>query len=510
MLKPREIHMPIGFINKFINVLIISAIVILTYYLSLKFVYPGYFEPLTPHHEDFYWFYSGSPLINFGDLYKTARPVFFLLANFVSMLGLKLGIVFMIILTLINIILTILCVRAISGKISYLMTAIYSTMVFMSPYFYFNYTYMITDTYAYFFLLLIIYFWYKYKNDLNIPKILLISLFIFLCFFSKESFFVTVVLFFIFQFIFEKKLRKYSSSLILISLIGILLVVIQSRLINGVWVNLGNTSDSPYFVNMDPGSIISTYLYYIQGIANIYNIVILALSLTILICTKKYIRESIMLLACGLSVYIPYSLIPNHKEIYYLFLGVPLLCAVILFLSADVFSEFKTKIFNKFKYNNKYAFLLIALVFITLTFFKVVNLSKGDDYRPYNYGWYLQIESSNRNILNSFEKIKQELSAQNNDNILILGLDSFNTLYQSPFSPNGKGVQFIDNYFGNKNINWTIAFYYNEAPWWIKINKDIRSRDGNIFHYINISEIDPKNYKMVITYDQNGKLVNKE
>jgi len=475
-----------------INILIISLIISLTYYLSLKFVFPGYFEPLTPFNTDFYLLYSGSPLADYIDLYKWPRPIGVLLINLVSTLGLKLGIAFSITLTLINILLTILCIRLIRGNVSYLIIAIYVTNLFTAPYFYINHSWLILDTFAYLFFILIIILWYKYKTDFNINKMLLISFLIFLCFFTKETYIIAVVLFFIFQFIFEKKLRKYSLSLIIISAVFILVLVIHSYLINSMFVNFKNTSDSPYYINMNPKDIITTYLFYLWGIGNIYNVLIVILSMTILIFTKKYIKEVIMFIVLGLSIYIPYSLVPNHKLGFYCCLGSPLIYAVILFINTDVFSKVKTKIFNKISFNKKIAFSVVVIIFIALTFFNIDFIKNS----YHTARIYLLEEPINRNILNSLEKVDQELSSSKDNNVLILGLK------QIPHHP-FKGAEFINNYFNTKHNNWTIALY-NDL--WIKANKEIRSRNGSIFRYIDIGEITPNDYNIVIIYNQNGEL----
>lgn len=477
------------------KITLLIAVISFCYYISLKFIFPGYFDPLIPHHPDYFFTYEGLSSMPWVKILSYPRPVGFFTLKVLGILGLKGVIIFLMFFSFINILLTITFVKKISNlKIYWPILILYLFLIFSHPGFYFNYTYDFFDAVAYFFAILAMLYWLKMGENLKPIHFVFIFILIGLSFFSKETYIFAVMIFFTWQFIFKKnKIRKNAAVIFLIAAGITIAVLIQSRISQSIWVNFASSADNPYFINLNPRSIWETFYFYINGWANAGVLAIIILSLLIIAANKKYIKEFLLLLFMGLAIYVPYSILPNHKYGYYFWLGAPLSYAVILLLQPAMIKDISAKVANK-KIGSLVGTIFVA-VLIILTLFSLRN--DNQQTKSVVWAWAMQQEKNNKVILASFPIIKNNI--KENDHILITGMN-FET---SPFSCQDdhmdvyfdKKNDFIDNYFG-KNHSWTIFEY----------GKNIPKSCGSI-SYTDDNNMDLSGYEEIFIFGNNGKLM---
>jgi hypothetical protein len=143
------------------------AIAAAAYWACLQFVYPGYFHPLYPHHDDFYF----PPGLSFDghtlwEKLQWPRPLGFLVMEALGKFGLKGYLSVLVVITIANAALTIALARRIFGKpISWFLALAYCVLLFAHPDFYMNYLHDAFGTLSYFYLILAMHAWYSYRES---------------------------------------------------------------------------------------------------------------------------------------------------------------------------------------------------------------------------------------------------------------------------------------------------------------------------------------------------------
>lgn len=477
------------------KVTLLSVIIFFCYYFSLKFIFPGYFDPLIPHHPDFFYTYNGFSSIPWTKVFMYPRPVGFFMLKVVGILGLKGVIMFLIFLSLLNILLTIIFIKKMGNlRIYPPVLIIYLFIIFSQPGFYFNYTYDFFDVVACFFAIAVMLVWLKIREKSNTIHLIFLSILIGLSLLSKEAYAVTLLIFWMWQFIFEKnKIRKNAASMIIITACIIIGVLIQSHISKSVWVNFASNTDNPYFISFNPRSMWKAFYFYIAGWVNTGALSVIILSSLTVFLSKQHLKEFFLFLFMGLSVYIPYSILPNHTYGYYFWLGVPLSYGAILLVSPHLIEPFSTKIKNK-----KIRTILSATFIVIFLISAIFSLKDSrDQIKDTFWATGLQLEQINRNVLSGFPTLKNNI--KKNDKILITGMN----FAAHPFSCQhdlmdiyfNKKNDFIDNYFGN-NHNWTIFEH----------TKDTDKRCGSI-NYTNDNDLDLTSYDEIFIFGKDAKLI---
>jgi hypothetical protein len=477
------------------KITLLIAVVAFCYFISLKFIFPAYFDPLVPHHPDYFYTYGGFSAMSWMNIFFYPRPIGFLILKIIGILGMKGVIIFLILFSFINILLTINFVKKISNlKIYWPILILYLFLIFSHPGFYFNYTYDFFDAVAYFFAILAMLYWLKMGENLKPIYFVFISILIGLSFFSKETYIVAVLIFLAWHFAFKKnKIRKNAAIMFLVAVGITIAVLIQSRISQSIWVNFASSVDNPYFINLNPRSIWETFYFYINGWANIGVWVIIILSLLIIATHKKYIKEFLLLLFMGLAIYAPYSILPNHKYGYYFWLGVPLGYAVILLLQPAMIKNILAKVANK--KIGTFVSTIFVVVFISLSLFSLRN--DNQQIKSVVWAWAMQQEKNNKVILASLPTLKNNI--KENDHILITGMN----IETSPFSCQDdhmdvyfdKNNDFIDNYFG-KSHNWTIFKYGKYIP-----------KSCGLISYTNDGNLNLNDYDLIFIFASDGRLI---
>jgi hypothetical protein len=477
------------------KIILLVIIIAVCYYISLRFIFPGHFDPLIPQNYDYFWTYNGVSSLPWAKVFTCPRPIGFFMLKVVGILGMSGAIIFLILFNFLNILLTIIFVKKISNiKIYWPIILIYLFLIFSQPGFYFNYTYDFFDTIAYFFVIATMLIWLGIGEKLTPILLAFLSILIGLSFFSKETYVVTLLIFWAYQFTFRKnKIRRNAAIMFLITSSIFITVLIHGRLSQNIWIDFASSADSPYFTNFNPFSIWETFCFYMGGWGNAGAISIIALSLLIVVFNKKYLKEFLLLLFMGIAAYVPYSILPNHKYGFYFWLGIPLSYGVIMLAHPDMINTFLIKVKNK-KTGAIFNAVFI-IVFIVLAVFSLknnMNQKKGIFWAP-----SMEMEQVNKNVMSSFPILKNNI--EDNDKILITGMD----VALHPFSCQHDLVDvyfnrkndFIENYFGN-NHDWTI----------FKHTQNLDKSCGSI-SYTNDSNLDLTSYDKIFIFENDEKLM---
>jgi hypothetical protein len=434
-------------------------------------------------------FYPAAMNESVQSLLTSPRFIGIFIRDIVGLFGMQGMIVFLIFINAINITLTILLVKeATKIKLYWPTVILFLFLIFSHPGFYINYTYDFFDAMAYFFAILSICFWYKLIKSFEYKYIYSVVGFLFLSIFSKETYFIPLLVFFISQWfsIHEKKQRQYVSIVLGVIILFFVASVLHSKLFGSPWVRLTASNNDSYYVDFNLVSIINVYAYYLSTLANAGVIGLIAVSFISSMFLKRRYKEIFVILVIGLSIYLPYALLPNHKFSYYWWLAVPLTYSVILFIQPDTLKEFVENTYNKRVRTITMLAFGIVIVFLGALSFKNYVRSYADPLLGLT--WILKQENINRNMLSNLSYIKDIVSPS--DHVLLVGLTF-------PFHPYSR-PNYIDSYFGvSQKIKWVVATY-DEA--------NMEGVIGSI-EYIRINRIDLSKYEKIIEFDSEGNLI---
>ncbi|HVP47579.1 MAG TPA: hypothetical protein VMT32_13380, partial [Bryobacteraceae bacterium] len=169
------------------------AIAALAYFLCLQFVFPGYFHPLVPHHDDFYFppglTYDGHSI---AEKLQWPRPLGFLAMEVLGILGLEGYLLVLVLITLANAALTMALAQRIFGQpVSWFVALVYCILLFAHPDFYVDYLHDAFGTLSYFYLILAMNAWYRYREKSDWRWVVACALLLLLIGFTKETYFVS-------------------------------------------------------------------------------------------------------------------------------------------------------------------------------------------------------------------------------------------------------------------------------------------------------------------------------
>lgn len=452
---------------KYKQVFINLIIIIISYYMVLRFVFPKYFMPLIGHHSDMIDYAYDANGMGIIDFITVPRGVGQFAISLFSFSNYQLTTAFSVIITVINIYLLFIIARKIFNldNTKYTYKIIYSLLVFAHPAFYINYTFDIYSSISLLFLLLLI---LNYYRDIDRNNIIINIILILLCGLSKETYLISIIVFFFFNGLLIDK-KKQDKIMIIISTVMAGVIVYWNKNIGSAFVSLSSDTKSAYFTSFDIVSIIKTYLYYLQDWGNIITLLLLVGVIITSLKNKKKFYNVIMLLTMNLAAYIPYAILPNHVVPHYRWLGIAF-GYLIIFAMEDI------------SFNNGMQEIIRNILVVATIFILTINIV----YVYKDYYWAVKPEKINANILKGFSYVEKEIEPK--DNILITGLyETEETIYKSSY--------YLKNRLGYEcNINVLTTRETNLNNWVKFINIKDMSQDkiykfDHIFVYTSEGKI---------------------
>jgi hypothetical protein len=453
--------------------LVYLALIAIIYFLSLRFFFPGYFHPLTPHHTDAFDYPFIFQSYSFTDFLSATRPVGdVIITHLFGGISYQWTIICFIALNFLSLLLLLTLIQKIyPQKIPLPLTAIFFLLLFTHPGFYLHYTYDVYSVLAFFFILLSFLTYYT-QSKLKLP---LIFLLLFLSGFCKETYLISALVFFAAQFFLRPKTnRRQYFTLVLGTIFVTIIVLLRNKLSGSHFNALSPDITTPYYTNFHPLSIITTLTYYLKNFMS-PPLLILSLISIIYLIKKKLFKNLIIFLTfflAGLAAYLPYSLLPNHTLPYYFYVAVPLAYASFLTLPLS-------KIFTP---RPNLPLVIVTLLIIAHFIFLFA--------RPYQtYQNYLRDEKITHNLLLSLPLIKQ--NSYPHQKILILGLENY---VWSPFQTRTFFTQYFPDY--------PVEISYVQNKLWHRNSYTLEITPAQAQE-----KITQNYYDLIYHYDSNGYLL---
>ncbi|MGP8244461.1 MAG: hypothetical protein ACLQVN_08060 [Bryobacteraceae bacterium] len=311
------------------------------YGLCLRFLFPGYFAPLSPFHIDFYE-YVGAAEKSFAQLAAHyPRPVSYMAMKILAAAGLRGFMAGAVALTIVNLLLTVaLAARLLRCRSRWTLgiAAVYFLLLFAHPEFYFEHRHDFPLEVSAFFLLLALLAWTSWVDDgAGRPSrpawqlaaaILCAGLFAF----AKETYFLSAACLLLGLAIASRPHRKQHLGFLAVVVAFEALSVAWTRHVNSPFVNAGAGASSAYHVNLAPGSIAETYWFYLAHLFGPALAVLVAWSIAATWRDRHRFWLALSLAAAGLAALVPHAVLPNHKFEEYAWAAAPWLLAPILAL----------------------------------------------------------------------------------------------------------------------------------------------------------------------------------
>src|SRR5260370_34293246 len=130
--------------------------------------------------------------------------------------GLKGYLSILVVITVVNAALTIALAQRIFGKpVSWFLALAYCVLLFAHPDFYVNYLHDAFGTLSYFYLILAMHAWYSYRASSGARYLAVCAILMLLVAFTKETYFVSALVFLLAQFFLCRRAQRRRSSMLL-------------------------------------------------------------------------------------------------------------------------------------------------------------------------------------------------------------------------------------------------------------------------------------------------------
>ncbi|HTG44726.1 MAG TPA: hypothetical protein VK633_09365, partial [Verrucomicrobiae bacterium] len=292
--------------------------------LLLRFFFPGYLDPFVPFHIDHFEHLQYSDL-GYGFmryLREYPRPLGYVIFDLLGRLGIRGMLVPVFALTLLNAALLIRYVERLTGRFVGAFTVIcFFVLVFANPESYVSVKHDITAVVCLFCLLAVFHLWQNYietGKKWNIACILVLA---FLSSYVKETYLVTLVVFFVVQTLVCAERRKAAFVLAASSvLIAALSLAFNAK--RSPFVNFTLSPTDIYFQDWSPLSVLHGYQHLLKFlIFPVPALLIIALLFMIGRRNRQEVAIGLVSLLFVATTLFPHTLLPNHLEDQYAWLG---------------------------------------------------------------------------------------------------------------------------------------------------------------------------------------------
>jgi hypothetical protein len=409
-----------GFPGKqLLQFLVLLLVTFIVHAFVLRFIFPGFYKPLSIQHEDHYipTAFAHALVPGYHDLMNWPRPVFMIFYKLIGHAGTSGAIGFVIGLAFINCVMSALLIKGILGlpfNGSFLFFyIIYCYLLFATPYFYILYTQDTGSYLSYFFLILGAILFYQNRNSAPVLPAGLLLICCILAFLSKETYQLLALFFSFLWFLYDRK-TSLKRSLIPMgaTVVAFIISAANNMRLKSVFVNVNAPKGSPYGVSLSPFSVAHEWIGYARDGINIADLLMIGLiGYMVLRFKKPWSRQLLFIfvacfLAAGIS-WLPNAALPNHHINGYSFNGLYLFYLPLFFIP---FLQ-KEKLIT-----NLAAIVVVALCLTSYRF----NVHK---YRGSSNNWAIQQENTERNFVHSLDSLIGQLTpAPKPQRVLISGI----------------------------------------------------------------------------------------
>jgi hypothetical protein len=486
MFKVRSINNLLATSNTVLQFTMLLVIAAIVHGLVLRFVFPGYYDPLWPIHSDFYLpaEIANSPASIFSYL-TWPRPTGMVFFALIGKLGIHGSLAAIIFVAMLNAVITALLIKkflTVSFGLRFLIIFIvYTFLLFSHPYFYSFYVHDAFSQLSYLLLIMGLFFYCSLLEKSIALATCVLFIFTIVGFLAKETFGGAALVISVIWFLYQRK-KSVRDSITPFTLIFVALIITFgfNFLIKSSFVTNSNTA---YRVDLNPFSILSEWFHYIKLGYNLGSVLLLIL-IGFLVFSKKLdenYKPKFVFVGCLLAfcaALLPNSLLPDHQHNGYSWTGAYILLATSFFLAVP-------NIF--FKWGKFSQVTFVSLLILFLTFSQVANFKK---YRNSSNQWIIFQENTQRNLLSSLKMLMDELACSKGEKILISGI-SF------PFSP-FHNPRSLTPYLRSDKVSFDVVSYASNSNIVIRSEK---VRD------IPLENVVFSEYSRVWMFGSDGRLV---
>ncbi len=458
------------------------------HFVAVYFIFPGYYNPLSFHHSDFYipasFAFATGDAYSFANLLNWPRPLFMYSYKLSGYLGHAGSVAWVVAIVFLNCaLMALLLKRVLSLKIDVffcLFYLIYCYLLFSQPYFYTFYSQDIGSQLSFLFLLLGVLGFMGVVDR----SLLHASLILFVCascaFLVKETYLVSIgfVAFCWFVYYLKQNPVRAIAPGLAILFSGIIAALVNFKT-KSVFVNPDAEQGSPYHIVLSPFSIIKQLAHYANEA--IAPALVVVFSLLLFQLYKSYQNRILLIsfFACALFAllaWLPNALLPFHHYQGYSFNGLYVFFAV---------TFFAVKMLQDQLYSKK---ILLAFTVLAL----LSPLSSLHNYGDTRNTWVIAQEKIQMNMLAGFRTATaQLLPLDSSANVLVSGITA-------PFHP-FVFPESIRSFKGGEKAN-----YYFIVP------KEFPANQGkkvDLVNFIGESDRGSIPYDQEWKFDDQGNLV---
>ncbi len=466
------------------EVLFLALLAFPVHALVLRCIFPGYYDPLWPHHSDFYIPVElAESAHGMMDFVRRPRPVGMAFLEGVGYLGVRGSIGVTLALTLFNCAATAAAVRRFlrdpPGLGFFLGYGVYVFLVFVQPHYYVFYSHDVLSQVSYAFLLMSAWMLFKYQAMPRISYLLAGGVLALLAFFSKETYGPSF-LFLATVFAAGSYARGARAALAarpaLILAAALLTAFLVNRINGSRFTGGADYAGSPYQIVLAPRAFLVEWLRYAGEALNPISggvVVLVALALAIF-AGGRSVRFvlAVALPVAGAAAWLGNATLPNHHFAGYSWNGAYLMYAPILCLAPlAVLGRIPSVCFI--------AVMVLALCAPALN--KAAYAGNQ---------WALEQEARQRNLLNAIVATRNLSPSSPRAKILVTGINF-------PFSPFDHGAA-LGWYPVLKDIRFDVMTYTRAAGSIISASSNVR--------FIPRAQIALADYDVVWAFRSNGTM----
>jgi|GEM_PF-6027100 len=469
-------------LNAIKELVVLIGLAIAGHALVLRFVFPGYYNPLWPHHHDFYIPVKlAQSALGFVDYLRAARPVGQIFFDAIGHLGIHGSILAVLGLVMLNCALTAALFRRVVGiemGWRFLLAFVaYVFLVFAHPYSYVFSTWDAFSQLSYTLLVVAAWCFFRYSTAPRSALLMVSVALALLGFLAKETYGLSALLLAAAWFLVKRQDGALRAAIPTIAVGAALAIALLINSINGSQFTGGSEhANAPYRIVLTPLPLITEWARYAAVGLNPST---LSLLLLVALAAFIFMRRvghrrwlALLLPAAGALAWLPNSALPNHYFPGYSWNGAYLLFAPILLI---------VPLWQAGRVIPRLCSLMIIALALGSPVLSV-NAYK-------NNAWTLEQENIQRNLLKALGGLSEILPTDGGaQKVLVSGIDF-------PFSPFDKGLS-MRMFPHTRNVQFDVVAY--------RPRQQTDNTSG--VRFVSPTEVDLSRYQRVWAFRSDGTL----
>lgn len=446
----------------------IAAIIFLAYWLCLRYLFPGYYVPVSAFHGDFYE-YASLRDKSLAQILRYPRPAAFFAMKIMGLGGLTWVMVNGIVVALVNIWLTVFLTRQITGGSLMALpiaTALYSVLLFAHPDFYFEHRHDLPAEVSYFLAVVSLICWTQFLQRRRIVLLLLALTTATLFVFAKETYFISFLCIALGLALTDRKNLKWHAGYLLALLIFEAASFLWTAHLNGPFINTHAAIDNTYRMDLTPAALANTAWFYLRRFLNPFSVAAVLWTLFLLRRDRRLTLLAASFLAAGLTALAPHAILPNHLLEEYAWVGMPLFFAPLI-VAAD-----------KLRAGHWQAAVMALLIVLT-----VLGYRAG--YRSDELTFNVRQDQLGRHLARSIKKLD---TIPKGSRVLVAGLDA--------------------TYIPFYTESFLLTEFGDRTSWTLLTGPGIQPRKSNrVTQIAKVPDVQLNSYDQLASYNSEGELL---